>query len=65
MEASYRLKLFRYSCRRNFGITFGTPSFDPEFDLEDDLENSNEGHFRVQRPSVDLGTKFEGNLNPR
>ena len=41
-----------------------TPYFDLEFELEDDIENSNEGHFRVQRPKADLGTKFEGNLNP-
>ena len=59
-EVSYRLKPFWYSCKRNFGTISGTPSFD----LEDDLENSNECHFRVQRPKVDLGTKFEENLNP-
>ena len=47
----------------HFGTISGTPSFDLEFDLEDDLEKSN-GHFRVQRPKVDLGTRFEGNLNP-
>ena len=27
------------------------------------LTNSNEGHFYVQYPKVELGKKFEGNLN--
>ena len=51
-----------YGC--NFGTISGAPSFDPEVDIENDLESSNECHFCVQRPKVDLGTKFEGNLNP-
>ena len=60
----YRLTPFWYNCGRNFGTISFTLSFDLEFELEGGLENSNEGYFRVKCSKLDLGKKFEGNLNP-
>ena len=41
----------------------GILSFELELHPLDELEVSNEGHFRVQRPELDPGTSFGGNLN--
>ena len=51
-EASYLLRLFRYTCWRNFGTISGTPSFDLDFDLEGQMSGQGSWSCKLLREAI-------------